>query len=414
MASSYLIVCCQGDVDGLSRSVASKVGPHLEPGLGPTEFNVPQGALAPKFGSFDNLIHLTDELAKKDSSTEGVLRRLERQWLEADENATFEVITQGQQKSATSVQNFLNAGFKWDEAKYPSQRSLQANLDFLLDRVNKIDDECRSKGQVYSDLKSQKASLTKRDGVTFPTRDLVDLITPDVVAQGDFHETEHLTTVIVILGRGQDKDFLAWYENPSVTHVKMDKDGNEIKTVDEIEPPQTVIPGSAMKFEKFPGGAEDKDGNTVWRVVMFKSCKEKFASLARQNKFIVRDFVWDAGKSAELNTKRAEVDGEAARALGVLTDFCKMAWSDVFTAWLHIKAMRCFVEASLRFGVDPKTKYCGLVLAPKAGTGITPAMRRALEECMTSDRAAEGAEADGEEYYPYVSLPFAPRAAISL
>jgi len=412
-SNSYLIVCCQGDSDSIGRSVSTNCSPFLEPGAPICDFSVPQGALAPKFGSFDNLIRLTDDLHKNDQQIEGGLRRLERQWIEADENADFQVVSQGQQKSAQPVAAFLAAGWKWDEAKYPAQRSLQANLDSLLDRVQKIDEECRNKGQEYADLKSQKAGLTKRDGVTFPTRDLVDLITPQSVSPSDFVETDHLTTVVVILARGQEKDFLAWYEDPQVTHVKMDKDGNEKKTVDTIDPPQTTIPGSAQQFTNLAEGSEDKDGNTVWRVVLFKSCKDKFSSLARQNKFIVRDFEYSAGKSAELNQKRAGVDADAQKALTILVDFCRLAWSDTFTAWLHVKAMRCFVESVLRFGCSPTTKFAGLIICPKGG--VTPPLRMALANCMGAKggvHAAAEAGDDGEEYTSYVSVPFAPRAAL--
>jgi len=250
--------------------------------------------------------------------------------------------------------------------------------------------------------------LTKRDGVTFPTRDLVDLLTPDVVVPSDFHETEHLTTVIVILTRGQEKEFLAWYQEPSFTTVKMDRDGVEVKTTDSIVPPQTVIPDSAQKFTSFPEGAEDKDGNTVWRVVLFKSCKEKFALLARQNKFVVRDFIYDGNKCAELNKKREAVEIECDKHLSILTNFCKMAWSDVFTAWLHIKAMRCYVESVLRFGSEPKTKFAGFLLCPKVGS--QDQLRKALALCPPMSPGG-AVDADGEDYFPYVSLTMAPRAA---
>lgn len=405
--NSYWIVCAKGDPDKIGGDVRSAVNHLLQPGEAVSDFNVPQGALAPKFGSFDNLIRLYDDLHKFDSQTEASLRRIERQWLEVDDQAVFEVL-QGQQKQPVSVGNFLKAGWQWDEAKYSSQKSLQANLDFLLDRAGKIDEDCRSKGQTYNDIKAQKASLTKRDGVSFPTRDLVDLLTPDVVVPSDFHETDHLTTVIVILTRGQEKEFLAWYQEPSFTTVKMDKEGNEVKTTESIAPPQTVIPDSAQKFTSFPEGAEDKDGNTVWRVVLFKSCKEKFALLARQNKFIVRDFTYDGSKCAELNKKREAIEIECDKHLSTLTNFCKMAWSDVFTAWLHIKAMRCYVECVLRFGGEHNTKFSGFLLCPKVGS--SEPLRKVLAS-IPSLSPGGAVEADGEDYFPYISVSFAPRAA---
>jgi len=417
MASkNYLIVCGEGQSDSLRGPLQACVGPHLDPSSSVCDFNLPQGALTPKFGSFDNLVKLTDDLAKYDSSTEGCLRRLERQFTEtalesnlelaeADVDSQFEVY-QGKDKAPVSVGAFLKNGWNWDETKYPAQRSLQKNLEHLLEWVQKIDEDCRNQGQAYSDIKTQKMTLTKtKEGATFPTRDLVELLTPSVVKDGDFVVTEHLTTVVVILARGQDVEFKKWYENPEVKSIRM-KDGKEEEHVDKIDPPQTVIPGSLEQF-KFPEGGEDKDGNTVWRVVLFKSCKEKFQSLARQNKFVVRDFEYNSSALAELDAKRKGVEAEAAEKLASLTKFCKLAWSDVFTAWLHIKAMRAFVECVLRFGIPSKTKFGGFIICPRA---VNPQVRQALAQALPG-KVADMADDDGEEYFSYVSLGFAPRAA---
>merc|ERR1712046_145962 len=132
------------------------------------------------------------------------------------------------------------------------------------------------------------------------------------------------------------------------------------------------IPNSAQQF-RFADGAEDKDGNSVWRVVLFKSCKDKFQSLARQNKFTVRDFVYNPSALGELDARRKAVEAEATEKLLALTKLCKLAWSDVFTAWLHIKAMRAFVECVLRFGFDVKQRFGGFIICPRAG--ITPQLR---------------------------------------
>jgi hypothetical protein len=31
--------------------------------------------------------------------------------------------------------------------------------------------------------------------------------------------------------------------------------------------------------------------------------------------------------------------------------WCKSTYSEVFSAWVHVKAMRCFVESVLRYGL---------------------------------------------------------------
>jgi len=48
---------------------------------GPWMFNVPDGERSLLFGSFDNLIRLTDDLAKADSQVDSIVHRLERQFL---------------------------------------------------------------------------------------------------------------------------------------------------------------------------------------------------------------------------------------------------------------------------------------------------------------------------------------------
>lgn len=410
---SYWIISSeprQGEtVDTILSRLKGSCQQHCELGEPVIPFKVPQGQTALKFGSFDNLIRLTDELQKHDQSVEGTLRRIERQWLEADAKADFQVyLGPGQQRQAVPVERYLKNGWQWDEARYPTQRSLQANLDFLLERVSKMDEDVRNKAMMYNDFKTQGSSLSRRDGLTFPTRDLVDLLTPEVVEPTDFIETEHLTTMVVILGRGQEPDFLKWYERPSV-EVTKSSGGVETRTTEAIDEPETVVPMSAKKFVRFPDRPEDKDGNTVWRVVLFKSCKEKFASLARQNKYLVRDFTYSHEQFDELSKKRAAVEKETQTTLGILCQLSRMAWSDVFTSWMHIKAMRCFVECVLRFGV--KTQIAAFIIFPKPSA--QQSLRKELANVLSTEnggKMAEAAEADGEEYYPYVSLAFAPRA----
>lgn len=48
-------------------------------GQEPCKFEVPDGDRSLLFGSFDNLIRLTDDLAKADAQVDSVLHRLERQ-----------------------------------------------------------------------------------------------------------------------------------------------------------------------------------------------------------------------------------------------------------------------------------------------------------------------------------------------
>ena len=80
-----------------------------------------------KFGSFDSLIKLVDDLTKYDSQVESVVRRVERQVCDMDSSVELTVISQ---RSEVPVDEYL-VRFRWDDVKYPRARSLQDNLQVL-------------------------------------------------------------------------------------------------------------------------------------------------------------------------------------------------------------------------------------------------------------------------------------------
>merc|ERR1712217_624549 len=92
-----------------------------------------------------------------------------------------------------------------------------------------------------------------------------------------------------------------------------------------------------------------------------------------------------------------------------ITGLYQAAWSDVLIAWMHIKAMRVFVESVLRFGMPPS--FACFMLRPKASNQV--AARKALADILgksgsglagpyggtNKDKMADAQE-EGEEYYP--------------
>lgn len=82
-------------------------------------------------------------------------------------------------------------------------------------------------------------------------------------------------------------------------------------------------------------------------------------------------------------------------------------------AWIHVKAMRIFVESVLRYGMPPS--FASFIVTPRGSA--TANARRALADVLGKAPAGpfaggRGAAADadeaGEEYFPYVSFSFSP------
>eukprot|EP00928_Gymnodinium_smaydae_P060998 TRINITY_DN4500_c0_g3_i1.p1 TRINITY_DN4500_c0_g3~~TRINITY_DN4500_c0_g3_i1.p1 ORF type:complete len:401 (+),score=108.89 TRINITY_DN4500_c0_g3_i1:60-1262(+) len=354
---------------------------------GPWTFQVPDGEGKLMFGSFDNLVRLTDDLQKSDSQVDSIVHRLERQWLEIDPKAKFMVKAQ---RAERTFAEYLST-WKWDETRYPMTRSVSDNLTYLTTTVNKIDEEARNKTLQYNEFKSQRQNLSKKEGASLMSRDLIDVITPSVVKSGGADagvvQTEHLTTVFVILPRGTEQDFLKCYESFA----------------------PNVVPMSAKKFSEL----DDKDGNCIYRVVMFKSEAENFKKACREKRLVPRDFEYSEEAYTKLIRQREQVEDAVKRQHATVRGLYEAAWSDTMVAWLHVKAMRIFVESVLRFGMPPR--FAAFTIAPPSSGAA--AARKALGgilgkhgQASGGDKASEGMD-DGEEYYPYVSVSFTPFTA---
>ncbi|CAE8706987.1 unnamed protein product, partial [Polarella glacialis] len=359
---------------GCSKGQGATSQPEKE---GPQKFEVPDGEHSLLFGSFDTLIKLTDDLAKFDSSVDGIVHRLERQTLELDPKAEFKVNSQRQEKPFL---DYLKT-WQWDEAKYPKTRSIADNLTLLMSVVNKLDEEARNKTAQYNEFKTQKGNMSKKDGANLAGKDLIDVLTPDVVKctggpDDDFIMTEHVITVPLIIPRGQEEDFLNFYESTD----------------------QYVVPESARKFE----GMDDKDGNSLWRVVMFRSAVDAFKKACRREKrFLVKDFEYSEEAYKKLQVNRASLDESVKRQHELVRGLYQAAWSDAMVAWMHIKAMRVFVERVLRFGMPPRFASFVLhsdILGKQAGTFSA--------DNKTDSRGEDGK--DDDEFFPYVSLSLTP------
>lgn len=48
-------------------------------------------------------------------------------------------------------------------------------------------------------MKQSQQTAKKNDMTSFTQRDLIDVLTPEVVKDDDFIETEHLTTVVAVI-----------------------------------------------------------------------------------------------------------------------------------------------------------------------------------------------------------------------
>lgn len=93
----------------------------------------------------------------------------------------------------------------------------------------------------------------------------------------------------------------------------------------------------------------DEDGDYIlYAVYLFKHIIDEFKMEARQHKYIVRTYEKSSTMDPE---KRKTLVNELQHRKEDLIRYCSVNYAEIFTAWVHLKCIRTFVEATLRFGV---------------------------------------------------------------
>jgi len=336
-----------------------------------------------KVGTLDLLMSLSDELQKVDTFVEQSTRKIAQQLTDAlvdpnepqkkeSKNPKLEPLT----VNNNNVDTYLTF-FRWDEAKFPTNQSLKLLVDSIHAQVGKIDSELKTKSSEFNTVNYAISAEERKVGGNLLARDL-----SDVVKQTHVLESENLVSLFVCVSRFSEKEFLASYE----------------KLTD------FVLPRSAMLVE------QDTE-YFLYRVVLFRRVADDFKNLAKEKKYIVRDFVYDANKSSIQDKKRLEKDRDNIRK--TLIRWCKTNFAEAFIAWIHLKAIRAFVESVLRYGLP--TNFQAMLLLPRKGKG--PKLRKALVELYghLSSHVSAGHEHEDasnaaamyfedDNFFPYVSL----------
>jgi len=301
--------------------------------------------------------------------------------VEDDGERDFKVQT----SSWVSVDTYLQ-GFSWDEFKCPSDRAVDDLCMYLVKKANEADENFKNVTVQYNEAKAKNTASSNRDTHLHATRELIDILSPGVVSEvgddgsGDFVFTATVTTVLVVVPKGGEEDFDTFYQG---------------------EPAEKVIPRSAKVLACGP----DKDGNLLYRVLIFRSTLEAFKKSCRENKYITRDYAFSKQGYDQIIAAREKLAAELIRKHRQLVHQGVVEYSNLMTIWTHLKVMRLAVEAQLRFG---QKELVSCLFAPDPNR---------LKQCRDGLASILGSKQDtrmidagdeGDEYFPYVSLGLSP------
>uniref|UniRef100_A0A3B3BYS5 V-type proton ATPase subunit C n=1 Tax=Oryzias melastigma TaxID=30732 RepID=A0A3B3BYS5_ORYME len=234
--------------------------------------------------------------------------------------------------------------FQWDMAKYPIKQSLKNISEIISKQVTQIDTDLKARASAYNNLKGNLQNLERKNAGSLLTRSLAD-----IVKKEDFVlDSEYLITMLVVVPKTSYNDWNKTYE-----------------TLAEM-----VVP--------------------------------------RSTKFTVREFQYNEEEMKADKEEMTRLSTDKKKQFGPLVRWLKVNFSEAFIAWIHIKALRVFVESVLRYGLP--VNFQAMLLQPnKKNMKRLREVLYDLYKHLDSSAAIIDASMDipglnlsQQEYYPYV------------
>ncbi|XP_060204195.1 V-type proton ATPase subunit C [Lycium barbarum] len=371
MASRYWVVSLPVQHNSSTTSLWSRLQESISKHSFDTplyRFNIPDL----RVGTLDSLLALSDDLVKSNTFIEGVCSKTRRQIEELERISG--VLSSSLTVDGVPVDSYLTR-FAWDEAKYPTMSPLKEIVDGIHSQVAKIEDDLKVRVSEYNNVRSQLNAINRKQTGSLAVRDLSSLVKPE-----DIVTSEHLTTLLSVVSKYSQKDWLSSYE--TLTGY--------------------VVPRSSKLLH------EDNE-YALYTVTLFNRDADNFKIKARERGFQVRDVEHnpETQENRKQELEKLMQDQETFRSS--LLQWCYTSYGEVFSSWMHFCAVRIFAESILRYGLPPS--FLSVVLAPSIKS--EKKVRSILESlCDSSNSNFWKAEDEGglaafggdTEAHPYVSF----------
>jgi len=326
-----------------------------------------------KVGTLDVLVGLSDELGKLDPYVESVVNKLVAYLGEVLEDER-DKLRESLIVNGMTLPQYLTK-YQWDLAKYPIKQSLKNISDIISKQVTQIDSDLKQKSQAYNSLKGNLQNLERKATGSLVTRNLAD-----IVSKKDFVlNSEYLVTLLVVVPRAQYDDWVNKYESLS----------------------DMVVPRSTRLI------TEDAECG-LFSVTVFHKVVDEYKLHCRENKFVVREFVYNEEEVNAGKNEMSKLASDKKKQFGPLVRWLKVNFGEAFIAWIHVKALRVFVESVLRYGLP--VNFQAMLMAPpkRSQRRLREVLSQMYAHLDNSAEAGPGEMVDipgltsSAEYYPYV------------
>ncbi|EPX75285.1 V-type ATPase V1 subunit C [Schizosaccharomyces octosporus yFS286] len=298
----------QDDLDYSLVSGSTK----LVQSVGP--FNVPLF----KVESLDVLINQNEQLAKQDAQFSASLSKIAEVIKSLVSPASDELKEYFLVEGKTPLEYITS--FQWNTSRFRITSSITDILHNLTSEVLTLENDIRTRQSNFQQASNAYQSVQKKKRGNLSQKSLASIVRNEDVLLG----SDYMTNIFVAVPLNAEKNFLASYETLA----------------------NLVIPRSAKKL------AQD-DEYALYTVIVFKKSAEEFASKLREQRYTVRDFTFESGLRESEQNEFDDADEKQKHLRSSLLRYAKVAFSEIFQHWVHLKCLSVYVESVLRYGLPP-------------------------------------------------------------
>ena len=291
-----------------------------------------------------------------------------------------------------------------------------------------IEEELKQLTTSFADKQAALQEAKRRTGGNLMKADLNDVLDADTMSKVNVVDTEYLKTVFIAIPKQAKENFqssiysiaddVVGFGGPDWSRDSS-KLGGPISFGNKLDRHKVsgspVVPGSiqlvksdeetilyAVTILKGEYEAGFYEGNES-HAGKYKEFEPELAKACREKRFVLRDFKWDPSQATKSQMAREQLQVEVDGMKSALMRWCKTHFGDAFVAWMHIKAIRVFVESVLRYGLP--VDFTSVLY--KVHTGKDQLLTQKLDKTL-GNGADDDVDEGGEEYHDFVLLKFEP------
>lgn len=364
------------------------------------------------FTSTNQLMALTDEIEKLDNNAYSLLTRAarmigdldrrvkqdnEKGWADLCPGKSFDpqqspdllvAVAAGEEEEMYPLDDYIRR-WQWDEMMVASKSTNVIEMfKYFSQEITRQEEELRSASTAYTEAGNKIQALRRRGEGSLLVKNLdeigsrMTLVTdlksyrPTKATKNPIYvSTRNMKTVLVVMKKSMETDFVKNYMVES----------------------DFVVPGSVQALES-------DNEFACYAVTILGVHLDDYKARTREHGWHVREFTYNPNLREDLEKESEDTVQSYLTESGKFKTHLEATFSHVATVWIHLKALRVFIESVLLYGIGANYKAFLIEASTKNIGKIHKELEKKFKDAIQDDMSDDGDAGEENEYHPYVSF----------